>query len=128
MAILVDTSVWVNFLKKGDETLSHLLMNFEVVCHPYIIGELACGRIEKRNEFFPMLGRLPQSSLAEHAEVIDFIERNKLIGRGVGYIDIHLLISALLNDILLWTADKKLSGLAKDFKIDFSKSRLNLNV
>jgi predicted nucleic acid-binding protein len=106
--ILVDTSVWVEHLRSGTIGLEALLNDGQVVCHPFIIGELACGNLKNRTEILSLLQDLPVASSADDDEVIQFIEDHKLMGKGLGYIDIHLLMSALLARIPLWTIDKRL--------------------
>ena len=106
--ILVDTSVWVEHLRSGTIGLEALLNDGQVVCHPFIIGEIACGNLINRTEILSLLQDLPVASLADDDEVIQFIEDHKLMGKGLGYIDIHLLMSALLTRIPLWTIDKRL--------------------
>jgi predicted nucleic acid-binding protein len=106
--ILVDTSVWISHLHRADPRLSALLENEEVLSHPLVIGELACGAIGDRTNFLALLDELETAALASHEEVLDFIERKQLWGAGLGYIDVHLLASALLSGIPLWTHDKHL--------------------
>lgn len=106
--ILVDTSVWVEHLRTGTIGLEALLNDGHVVCHPFVIGELACGNLKNRAEILSLLQELPMASRADDDEVIQFIEYQKLMGKGLGYIDIHLLMSALLTGIPLWTIDKRL--------------------
>lgn len=106
--ILVDTSVWVEHLRSGTIGLEALLNDGHVVCHPFIIGELACGNLRNRAEILSLLQDLPMASRADDDEIIQFIEDHKLMGKGLGYIDIHLLMSALLTRIPLWTIDKRL--------------------
>lgn len=106
--ILVDTSVWVEHLRSGTIGLEALLNDGQVVCHPFIIGEIACGNLKNRTEILSLLQDLPVASLADDDEVIPFIEDHELMGKGLGYIDIHLLMSALLTRIPLWTIDKRL--------------------
>jgi predicted nucleic acid-binding protein len=110
--ILVDTSVWVEHLRSGTIGLEALLNDGQVVCHPFIIGEIACGNLKNRTEILSLLQDLPLASLANDDEVIQFIEDNKLMGKGLGYIDIHLLMSALLTRIPLWTIDKRLHDIS----------------
>jgi len=105
---LVDTSIWVDHLRYGDDELRGLLDAGEVLCHPYIIGELACGSIAKRVEVLDLLKALPQSTLAEHDEVMHFLHERRLYGRGLGWIDLHLLASASLSKARLWTNDRPL--------------------
>ena len=106
--ILVDTSVWIEHFRSGSVELDTLLHEGAVACHPFIIGELACGNLKNRAEIISLLQELPMASCAEDAEVILFINDHKLMGKGLGYIDIHLLMSALLTRIPLWSFDKRL--------------------
>lgn len=111
--ILVDTSVWVEHLRSGTIGLETLLMEGQVVCHPFIVGELACGNLKNRGEILALLQNLPMASSAEDDEVIQFINDHQLMGKGLGYIDIHLLMSSLLSRIPLWTLDKRLHEAAQ---------------
>jgi predicted nucleic acid-binding protein len=107
--LLVDTSVWVRHLREGDPDLGKLLNNGEVLCHPYIVGELASGNLKNRNEVLSLLKLLPPATPASHEEVLQFIEKNKLMGKGLGYIDVHLSASAVLTGIQMWTYDRRLN-------------------
>jgi predicted nucleic acid-binding protein len=106
--ILVDTSIWISHLGASDAHLRELLEKGEVVCHPFIVGEIACGNIKNRSEVLSLLRALPMARMAEHDEVLSFIDRHGLMGIGLGFIDVHLLASALLSNVPLWTADKQL--------------------
>jgi hypothetical protein len=106
--VLVDTSVWVRHFQEGDPNLVRLLEAGEVLCHPFIVGELACGNLKNRREILSLLELLPLAVQARHREILKFIEQNRLMGKGLGYIDLHLLASAVLTGIPLWTLDKKL--------------------
>lgn len=106
--VLVDTSIWINHLRNSDHHLEKLLFEGEVVCHPHIIGELACGNMKNRKEIISLLQSLPQTPLVEFEEFLFFIEQNQLHGKGIGFVDIHLLASAKLDQVSLWTADKRL--------------------
>jgi predicted nucleic acid-binding protein len=106
--ILVDSSIWVAHLRDGNVGLENLLIEGNVACHPFIIGELACGNIENRKEIISLLQSLPMALQAEHDEVLQFIDNHRLMGTGLGYIDMHLLASANLTKIPLWTLDKTL--------------------
>jgi hypothetical protein len=117
MPVLVDTSIWVTHLAKGSGALRTLLEEAEVLCHPLIIGELACGTLRNRAEILSLLRELPQARLAEHDEVLQFIESRRLAGRGLGFIDTHLLASAVLSRSLLWTADKRLREAAAELGV-----------
>ena len=103
--ILVDTSVWVGRLRRGDRTLATALELGEVVCHDFVIGEFACGRLSARAEILNLLGALPRAPFVEHEEVISFVERHGLAGAGIGWIDAHLLASDGLG---LWTRGARL--------------------
>ncbi len=106
--ILVDTSVWIQHLRSGSDRLRALLFDEQVVCHPYIVGELACGTLQNRGEILSMLKALPEAHLLEHEEVLGFLDARRLYGRGIGWIDAHLLASTLLTRCTLWTLDKPL--------------------
>ncbi len=107
--VLVDTSVWVAHLRAGNIGLDTLLNDGHVVCHPFIFGELACGNLINRAEILSLLQALPMATYVEHEEVMRFIEDYRLMGKGLGYIDMHLLASALLTNISIWTLDKRLN-------------------
>jgi predicted nucleic acid-binding protein len=111
--VLVDTSVWVIHLREGNAELEKLLNKGQIMCHRFIIGEIACGNIKNRNEILTLLQLLPLVTQAKHEEVMEFIETNKLMGRGLGYIDMHLAASARLTGIPIWTFDKKLEETSK---------------
>jgi predicted nucleic acid-binding protein len=113
--ILVDTSVWISHLREGNDELVSLLNKSEVLCHPFIAGEIACGNLKNRTEIIYLLNLLPCAIVAEPEEILQFIENNELMGKGLGYIDIHLLASALLTHARLWTLDKRLDNIAKKF-------------
>jgi len=111
--ILVDTSVWIDHFRNGSERLNSLLLNTVVLIHPFVIGELACGNIHNRSRILNLLGDLPSSRLADDREVLYFIEHNNLMGKGIGYIDAHLLASVSLSaPARLWTIDRKLNDIA----------------
>jgi predicted nucleic acid-binding protein len=110
--ILVDTSVWIEHFRRGENHLANLLEHAEVMLHPYIIGELACGNLHNRKQILDLLSLLPLAQQAENDEVLFFIDRNQLMGKGIGYIDVCLLASAALTSVPLWTLDVKLKGIA----------------
>ena len=110
--VLVDTSVWVAHLREGNIGLDLLLNDGLAACHPFIIGELACGNLKNRAEILSLLQTLPMAVQAEHEDVMRFIEKYRLMGKGLGYIDMHLLASAALTNIPLWTLDKKLKEIS----------------
>jgi predicted nucleic acid-binding protein len=112
--ILVDTSVWVDHLPAEDQTLAGLLDRGMVLAHPFVIGELALGVLRQRQLILDALSDLPQASVATDAEVLQFIDRDHLFGRGIGYIDAHLLAAVrLTTGAALWTHDKRLHHVAE---------------
>jgi len=110
--ILVDTSVWVQHLRRGSERLRTLLDEEQVFCHPFVIGELACGTLRNRQEVLSLLKALPQARGAQHEEVLHLLEVRHLYDRGLGWVDAHILASALLTGCTLWTLDKPLGRAA----------------
>jgi len=119
--VLVDTSVWVSHLRKGNNELADLLNDGRVLCHPFIIGELACGNLKDRDVILSYLKLLPASVEAQPEEVLMFIESHRLMGQGLGYVDIHLIASAVLTGVSLWTLDKKLARVAEGLRINYFK-------
>jgi predicted nucleic acid-binding protein len=105
--VMVDTSIWVDHLREGSHHLEELLLDTKVVCHPFIVGELACGNIKNRNEFLSLIQTLPVAPVIDLDEFLYFIDQNRLMGKGIGFVDVHLLASALLSEMPLWTSDKK---------------------
>jgi predicted nucleic acid-binding protein len=115
--ILVDTSVWVDHFRKSNASLSELLSEGAVFCHPFVIGELACGNLRNRDEILGLLAALPEAHVAEHEETLHLVKHHRLHGHGLGWIDAHLIASALLNRCNLWTSDKLLDSAARALKI-----------
>lgn len=113
--ILVDTSVWIDHLRTGDDDLAALLNGNQVLMHPFVLGEMACGNLRNRKEVLVLLKDLPRSPVATDDEVLLFIERHALMGKGIGYVDAHLLAATALDgSSRLWTRDqrlRKVSGL-----------------
>ena len=121
--VLVDTSVWVSHLREGNSDLADLLNVGEVVCHRFVVGEIACGNLRNRAEIMSLLQALPMCIVAEHEEVLEFIDNGGLMGKGLGYIDVHLLASAVLTDTPLWTLDKQLKQAANALNISHEHER-----
>ena len=121
--VLADTSIWVTHFRKSENHLIQLLESGFVACHPFIIGELACGSLKNRNEIIQLLEALPNVPVLDHQEVMSFIESRKIMSKGIGYVDIHLLGSSLISDIPLWTLDKSLAKVASTLKIEYIKSK-----
>ena len=124
--ILVDTSVWIEHLRMGSERLRSLLYDEQVLCHPFVLGELACGTLRNRREILTMLRALPEARVAEQEEVLRFLEARRLYGRGLGWVDAHLLASTLLTGCTLWTLDKPLRRAAALLDVLVRESRLRL--
>ena len=110
--ILVDTSVWVDHLRRGVPRLATLLQESAVMIHPWVIGELACGNLSNRRQVLDLLQGLPAATVASDSEVLMMIEQQQLMGRGIGYIDAHLLAAARLSSCPLWTHDRRLAEIA----------------
>ena len=111
--ILADTSVWVDHLRKADPALAGLLNRGQILCHPYILGEVALGHLRQRTVILSALENLPQATVARDDEVLGMIDRWALLGREIGYVDAHLLVSiSLLPGTLLWTRDQRLRKVA----------------
>ena len=117
--ILADTSIWILHLREGESHFIQLLEQGFVACHPFIIGELACGNIRNRSEILSLLKTLPSTPTVDIAEYLFFVERNHLFGMGIGFVDVHLLASAKLSGVPLWTADKKLKEAALHLKVSY---------
>jgi predicted nucleic acid-binding protein len=111
--ILVDTSVWIDHLRRGDTGLQRLLEKGQVLCHPFVVGELAMGSLRRRRTILDALQNLPVAEKAHDDEVLLFVSDHALFGLGLGYIDAHLLASVKLTPgTLLWTQDKRLAEVA----------------
>jgi predicted nucleic acid-binding protein len=117
--VLVDTSVWVDHLRRRNATLVELLEHTRVWTHSFVIGELACGNLANRRQLLDSLAALPQVPAAHHEEVLEFMEARRLMGRGLGWIDVHLLASATLEGVQLWTVDRRLAAVARELDVHF---------
>jgi predicted nucleic acid-binding protein len=115
--ILADTSVWVDHFRRGNARLASLLRDEQVLVHPLVIGELACGNLKNRTEVLSLLMAMPEAGQASHQEVLRLVETHRLYGRGLGWIDMHMLASALLSRSALWTLDAALGRAASALKI-----------
>ena len=112
--ILVDTSVWIDHLRQGNTQLAAALEAWQVRVHPFVVGELACGTLRARAEVVGLLQALPPILVATDKEILFFMAEQNLMGRGIGYMDVHLLASARLGGALLWTRDKRLHAVATE--------------
>ena len=120
--ILVDTSVWIDHLRTGDTELAALLNDCRVLMHPFVLGELACGNLRNREQVLRLLRGLPGMTVATHDEVLYFIERHAVMGRGIGYVDAHLLAAvALVGLARLWTWDKRLHRVADSLALAYGE-------
>jgi predicted nucleic acid-binding protein len=119
--VLVDSSVWIDHLRQKDDVLSQLLINGQVCIHPMIIGELACGNLQNRLTVIKLWQSLPHTKHATHEEALLCLNKHNLFGKGIGFVDLHLLASTLLTpSTLLWTNDRRLKTIADDLKLSFS--------
>ncbi len=120
--ILLDTSIWIDHLRQSDAQVVALLQADLVLAHPFVIGELACGNLKSRADILGLLNILPQARMALEHEVLFFIDRHKLMGLGIGYIDAHLLAAtALTEGAKLWTRDKRLDVIAQQLGLAYKK-------
>ena len=114
--ILVDTSIWVDHFRRSNAQLVDALQRDDVLIHPFIIGEIACGSLRNRATTLELLQQMPMATVAEFDEVLGYVERFKLHGKGIGYVDVHLLASAVMSGATLWTNDKRLKATARGIK------------
>jgi predicted nucleic acid-binding protein len=121
--ILVDTSIWIRHFRKTNIELSENLVCGRVSIHSMIIGELACGSLPDRKNTLHYFSKLPFASNSLDREVMQFIESHQLMGRGIGYVDAHLLTAAIINNHKLWSADKKLHAIAITFGVGYIETR-----
>jgi len=120
--ILVDTSVWIDHLRSGEPALATALEGGRVLMHPFVLGELACGNLKNRSEVLWLLRDLPAAPTATDPEALVLIERRALMGRGIGYIDVHLLASTVLEGVArLWTRDRRLAETAAELELAFDE-------
>ena len=110
--MVLDTSIWLEYFHRGNREVARLLESGHVQTHQLVIGELACGRFQSRQEKFTLLRRLPVLPTVDHDEAIAFLEHHNLAAGGLGWIDVHLLASARLTGSELWTRDRKLAAAA----------------
>lgn len=123
--ILVDTSVWIDHLRSGNRALIQLLENAQVSSHPFVLGELAMGNLRKRQSILEAIRELPQVEVASDGEVLHFIEEAPQFGRGIGYIDAHLLASLRLSPgTELWTKDQRLQEVAQQLGVAMTSKKI----
>jgi len=121
--MLVDTSVWIDHLRHGDTELAAALQAGQLGMHPFVVGELACGDLRARAEVLGLLQALPHIAVATDMEVLFFMDEHALMGRGIGYVDVHLLASARLGGALLWTRDKRLHATAAELGLAHTETQ-----
>jgi len=119
--ILVDSSVWIDHLRFVEPQLADLLSKSQVLVHPFVIGELACGQLKARVQILDLLLGLPAATQASDEEALLFLERNAIYGRGIGWVDMHLCASAKLSNAQLWSRDKRLKQVANELGFDFQE-------
>jgi predicted nucleic acid-binding protein len=115
--ILADTSVWVDHLRHANARMASLLEEGEIAGHPFVIGELSLGHLKQRREILALLANLPQATLADHEEVLRFVDQRELAGSGLGWVDVHLLAAAALDRSGLWTLDRRLAAVASSLAL-----------
>jgi predicted nucleic acid-binding protein len=111
--ILVDTSVWVDHLRRRNAALAIRLEAGDVVCHPFVVGELSLGSLKRRDEILGLLFELRMAPVVPHDDVLELVERARLAGEGIGWVDVHLIASARLDRFRLWTLDRRLAAVAR---------------
>jgi predicted nucleic acid-binding protein len=117
VTVLADTSVWIDHWRRGNPQLAQLLAGSAVLIHPFVLGEIALGQVMSRAGVLADLATLESPRVAEHHEVLALLERSRLWGRGIGWVDAHLLASALLDRIRLWTLDARLARVARELGV-----------
>lgn len=116
-AVLVDTSVWIDHLRRSSARLVELLGARRVLIHPFVVGELACGSLRSRDELIDQLLTLPQVTTANNDEAMQLLESHKLYGKGLSWVDVHLLASATITRCSIWSADKALANAAEGLEL-----------
>jgi len=115
--VLVDTSVWVDHFRRAEGLLQDLLESGQAITHPFVIGELSCGNLKHRDQILALLQALPQAQRATHEEVLHLVNSKTLYGKGLGWVDAHILASSLLSHAALWTKDRRLAAVARTLHI-----------
>ena len=126
--VLVDTSVWIEHLRRRSERLAGLLEEGLVVCHPFVVGELACGHLARRAEMLALLQRLPTLAMVSPDEALRFVDAQHLAGSGLGWVDVHLLAAARIAGAGLWTADRRLAKMADTLDSSTLVNRVRITV
>lgn len=116
---LADTSVWIDHFRRANLGLLGLLLDGQVLMHPFVVGEISCGSLPNRGSVLYGLQKLPSAAMADHGEVLHLVQDHHLWGTGIGWIDAHLLASALLTSCRLWTLDQRLRDAARHLKVEY---------
>jgi predicted nucleic acid-binding protein len=119
MPTLVDTSVWIDHFRSDSPVLRRLLDEDLALCHPLVIGEVACGNLKQRSMVLESMAVLPTTPTIDYQELLVFLDSHKLFGQGLGWIDVHLLASAVLLQVTLWTLDQSLRLAARKLRCSF---------
>ena len=120
--ILADTSVWIDHMRRREPELVRQLQTGSIVRHPMVLGELACGNIGNRSEHLRDWGLLPRLEGSAHEEVLSLIESRQFMGRGMGFVDMHLLCAALGYGVQLWTRDGRLRAASIECGVAFTET------
>ena len=118
--ILPDTSVWVEHIRSSNPRLEEFLLDSQIFVHPFVIGEIACGNLRDRAQVLGFFGDLPCAVMAAHSEALRLVEEHRLWGRGITWIDVHLLASSLLTGCRLWTLDRPLREAARKLNVEYA--------
>lgn len=120
--ILIDTSIWIDHFRAPEKRVISILDDGKLLAHPFIIGEIMLGNMRGRERIADLLGRIPQAIVANADEMLAFISLNRLGGRGIGYVDAHLLAAARLTpDTQLWSRDKRLAATARELGVGYAE-------
>ncbi len=118
--LLIDSSVWIDHFEIKDISVTDLLKLPNICCHPYIVGEVAIGNLGNRNEVLETMKGLPTVEVARQDFVLKFVRQRKLYGKGIGFVDCHLLASTQITpNTLLWTSDKRLKRMASELGVAY---------
>ena len=118
--VLVDTSVWIDSFRKPNPQLADLLRTYQVLIHPMVLGELACGNLKNRAAFLKHVSNLNTCNTARHQEIISWIDRFQVQGRGLGWVDVNLLHTCWLTGATVWSLDKGLQAIAREQSYEFT--------
>ena len=119
--LLVDTSVWIKFIDDEPQLLAKVLSNPALICHPFVIGELSVGDTGSRSKFLLALETIVQLKVEYDPDVVAFLKENRLQARGIGYIDCHLLASAVsAPNTFIWTFDKRFYRVASQLGVAYN--------